>query len=300
VHLLRELTNVLTLRVRMPGSKLLTRIHEISHKAALDTVAVAFYDYETSLRFAVRGDRPFHAASTFKAAILLGVLKAVEAGQVRLDDRLQIRNRFRSIIDGSPYRIERSRDADTTVHRAIGASMFIRELSEVMIVRSSNLATNLLLDLIGVDFVRKILEEADVRGVDVKRGVEDQLAHDQGINNEVTAEGLVRFYRLIVDEHFLPPDLRDEALRILCAQEFNNMIPAKLPKGTRVAHKTGEITTHCHDAGVVYAPNRRPYVLAILTEHGPEATKRNRAVAEISGAVYRFLAGGQGEEKPAA
>src|SRR5687767_3975165 len=249
----------------MPGSKLLTRVHEISHKAGFDTVAVALYDYETSLRFAVRGDRPFHAASTFKAAVLFGVLKAVEAGQVRLDDRLQVRNRFLSIIDGSPYRIERSRDADSTVHRAIGGSMSIRELSEVMVVRSSNLATNLLLDLIGVDFVRKILDEAGATGVDIKRGVEDRLAHDQGINNEVTAEGLVRFYRLIVDEQFLPSDLRDEALQILSAQEFNSMIPLKLPKGTRVAHKTGEISTHCHDAGIVYAPNRRPYVVAILT-----------------------------------
>jgi beta-lactamase class A len=296
---LREIANLPTLQERMPGSKLLTRIQEISHKAVFDTVAVAFYDYQTSLRFAVRGDRPFHAASTFKAAVLLAVLKAVEEGRVRWDDRLQVRNRFLSIVDGSPYRIERTRDADASAHRAIGGSMSIRELAEVMVVRSSNLATNLLLDFVGVEFVRKVLDEAGVRGVEVKRGVEDQLAHDQGINNEVTAEGLVRLYRLIVD-HFLPAELQAEAVRILSAQEFNSMIPAKLPAGTRVAHKTGEISTHCHDAGIIFPAGRRPYVLAILTEHGPEATRRNRAVAEISGAVYRYLAGGHGEEKPAA
>src|SRR5687767_5806409 len=198
----------------MPGSKLLTRVHEISHKAGFDTVAVALYDYETSLRFAVRGDRPFHAASTFKAAVLFGVLKAVEAGRARLDDRLQVRNRFLSIVDGSPYRIERSRDADATVHRAIGGSLSIRELAEVMVVRSSNLATNLLLEFIDVEWVRKVLDEAGVRGIEIKRGVEDQLAHDQGINNEVTAEGLVRFYRLIAEDHFLPADLQEEAVRI--------------------------------------------------------------------------------------
>jgi beta-lactamase class A len=300
VRPLREPANVLTLQERMPGSKLLTRIQEISHKAGFHTVAVAFYDYETSLRFAVRGDRAFHAASTFKAAVLLGVLKAVEAGRARLDDRLQVRNRFLSIVDGSPYRIERSRDADATVHRAIGGSLSIRELAEVMVVRSSNLATNLLLEFIDVEWVRKVLDEAGVRGIEIKRGVEDQLAHDQGINNEVTAEGLVRFYRLIAEDHFLPADLQAEAVRILSAQEFNSMIPAKLPKGTQVAHKTGEISTHCHDAGIVYPAGRRPYVLAILTEHGPEAIRRNRAVADISGAVYRYLAGGHGEEKPAA
>ena len=284
----------------MPGSKLLTRIHEISHKARFDTVAVAFYDYETELRFAYHGDRYFHAASTFKAGVLLGLLKAVEAGRARLDDRLQVRNRFRSVIDGSPYRIPRERDADSSVHRAIGGSLSIRELAEVMIVRSSNLATNLLLDFIGVDYVRNVLENAGARGIEIKRGVEDQRAHEAGLNNEVTAEGLIRLHRLFLEDHLLTAESREEGLRIMLGQEFRSMIPAKLPKDTRVAHKTGEISTHCHDSGIVYPQDRKPYVIAILTEHGPETVKRNRAVAEISAAVFRYLAGGSGEEKSAA
>jgi beta-lactamase class A len=281
----------------MPGSKLLHRIHEISQKARFDTVAVACYDYETSLRFAYQGDRLFHAASTFKAGVLLAVLKAAEERRLQLDDQLQVRNRFRSVVDGSPYRIERDRDADASVHRAIGGSLSIRDLAEVMIVRSSNLATNLLIDLVGIDYVRQVMENGDVRGIDIKRGVEDKLAHERGINNEASAEGLVRLHRLFVEEHFLPAELREEALRILFAQEFKSMIPARLPKEARVAHKTGEISTHCHDAGLIYVPGRKPYAVAILTEHGPEAVKRNRAVAEISAAVYRFVAGGQPEEK---
>jgi beta-lactamase class A len=283
----------------MPGSKLLHRIHEISQKARFDNVGIAFYDYETSLRFAYQGDRPFHAASTFKTGVLIAVLKAAEEGRLHLDDQLQVRNRFRSIVDGSPYRIERDRDADTSVHRAIGGSLSIRDLAEVMIIRSSNLATNLLVDLLSVDYVRDVLESGNVRGVDIKRGVEDKVAHERGINNEATAEGLVRLHRLLVEEHFLPAELRDEGLRILFAQEFKSMIPARLPRESRVAHKTGEISTHCHDAGVVFVPDRKPYVVAILTEHGPEAVKRNRAVAEISAAIFRFVAGAQAEEKPA-
>src|SRR6478609_1365264 len=103
----------------MPGSKLLTRIHEIAQRARLATVGIAFYDYENSLRFAYQGERTFHAASTFKSAVLLAVLKAAEEGRLRLDSQLQIRNRFRSVVDGSIYRIERERDADSSVHRAI-------------------------------------------------------------------------------------------------------------------------------------------------------------------------------------
>jgi beta-lactamase class A len=278
----------------MPGSKLLHRIQEISQRANFDAIAVAFYDYETSLRFAFQGDRPF------KAGVLLGVLKAAEQERLRLDDQLQIRNRFRSIVDGSLYRIERDRDADASVHRAVGGSLLIRDLARAMIVRSSNLATNLLLDLVGVDYVCQILADAGVRGVEVKRGVEDKIAHERGINNEVTAEGLIRLHRLLVDDHFLTDPFRQEGLDILFAQEFKSMLPAKLPKDVKVAHKTGEISTHCHDAGIVFASNRKPYVVSILTEHGPAVIKRNKAVAEISAAIFRYLEVGQPEERPAA
>lgn len=284
----------------MTGSKLLNRIHEISQKARFDAVGIAFYDYETSLRFAYQGDRPFHAASTFKTGVLLALLKAVEEGRVLLDDQLQIRNRFVSVADGSPYRISKDRDADAAVHRAVGRSLSIRDLARVMINRSSNLATNLLIDFLGVAYVREVLERGDVRGVDIKRGVEDTVAHERGINNEATAEGMVRLYRLFIEEHFLPTALRDEGLQILFSQELNSMIPAKLPKEARIAHKTGEISTHCHDSGIVFLPERKPYVLAIFTEHGGEVVKRSRAVADISAAIFRFITGGQTEVKTAA
>ena len=275
----------------MPGSKLLTRIHEISHKAGFQDIGIAFYDYETSLRFSYHGDRFFHAASTFKAGILLALFKAVEEGKVRLDDHLQIRNRFRSVVDGSTFRIERERDGDSSVHRAIGGSKSIRQLGWVMVTRSSNLATNLLLDYIGLDYVRKFLADEKIDGIEIKRGVEDQLAHQQGINNEATAEGLVSLFSLLLEDDFLRPELREEGLSILLQQEFRSMIPARLPEGTKVAHKTGEISTHCHDAGIVFVPERKPYVLAILVEHGPGANRRNRAIAEISSAIHRYLTG---------
>lgn len=281
----------------MPGSKLLARIVEISQKAQLENVAVAFYDYESSLRFSYHGDRPFHAASTFKAGILFALLKAAEAGKAQLSDPLHVRNRFLSIVDGTPYRIERDRDGDTAVHRRTGRSMSLEQLARAMITRSSNLATNLLLDFVGLPFIRKALENAGVDGLEVRRGVEDHVAFQQGINNETTAEGLLHLFRVFLDEKQLPEEHRQRALEILFAQEFNSMIPARLPEGVRVAHKTGEISTHCHDAGIVYPPDRQPYVVAILTESAPSNTKRQKAVAEISGAIYRYLVGGHKEEK---
>ena len=147
-----------------------------------------------------------------------------------------------------------------------------------MITRSSNLATNLLLDYLTPEVVRGVLESEGVTGIQVRRGVEDLAAHEQGINNEVTAEGLVRLFEAFP---------KGEGLDILLAQEFNAMIPARLPKTVLVAHKTGEISTHVHDAGLVLPPGQRPYALAILTQSAPGDEGRQKAVAEISHAIYQ-------------
>jgi beta-lactamase class A len=75
------------------------------------------------------------------------------------------------------------------------------------------------------------------------------------------------------------------------------MIPARLPREARVAHKTGEISTACHDAGIVQLPDRQPYIVAILSETGPETKNRTRAIAEISAAIHRYVVGSPREEK---
>jgi beta-lactamase class A len=173
--------------------------------------------------------------------------------------------------------------------------MRVRELARAMIVRSSNLATNLLLDYVGLEAARRVLKEARMEGIELKRGVEDTAAFEQGVNNEVTAEGLARCFRLLCQEGFVRAETREQMIEVLCAQEFNGMIPAPLPKEARVAHKTGEISTVCHDAGIVFLPRRRPYVVAILTEWPAHVERRQGCVAEISREVHRWLTrGGEG------
>jgi beta-lactamase class A len=119
--------------------------------------------------------------------------------------------------------------------------------------------------------------------------VEDERAFELGINNRVTADGLVQLLRVIAEERAFSPELSHSMLDILHAQEFRSGIPARLPRAVRVAHKTGEISTVAHDAGVVYTPGRKPYVIAVLTEWAPEATGRSATIAETSHTVYEML-----------
>ena len=262
---------------------------KIAADAEFGAVAVVAHDYDSGREFALDGDRVFHAASTIKVPLLLAIYKLAEEGRLHLDDTLHVRNRFRSLAGDEVFRVAANRDGDGAVHRRVGRSMRVRELARAMITRSSNLATNLLLDHVGIEAVRSVLAEAQIDGIEIARGVEDTRAFAQGISNRVTARGLARLFRLLCDGDFVNDETRGQMLEILHAQEFNSMIPEGLPKDARVAHKTGEISTVCHDAGIVFLPGRKPYVVAILTEMSASVETRSGPVAEISRAVFEAL-----------
>ena len=267
------------------------RIEVTARKSGARAVGVALHDVESGAQLHYDPDRWFHGASTIKVAILLAVYGEIDRGRLVPQSRVHVRNRFLSAYDGSPFRVLADRDADSEVHAAIGKTMRISELALHMIATSSNLATNLLLDLIGLETVQRTIDRFALTGIDVRRGVEDEKAYEHGIVNRVTANGLVALLRLIAEERAYSPELSREMLDILHQQEFKKGIPARLPRDVRVAHKTGDISTVAHDAGVVYAPNRQPYVITILTEWAADAGNRSATIATISHAVYDALRG---------
>src|SRR5205809_6668554 len=265
-------------------------LETLSSESKARVIAVALHDLESGLRFSLAGDRWFHAASTIKVAVLLAVLRAADEGHLRLDDPLHVRNRFIGAADGVPFRLDPDSDAMPELYQAIGRTVKISALAEGMIAASSNLATNLLLDLVGVEYARNVLRDAQVSGVELRRGVQDENAHERGIDNEVTADGLLTLLCAVRGD-FLSNESREHAIRILLAQRFKSMIPAGLPAHATVAHKTGEISTACHDMGIVYLPEREPYIAVILTEFASEQDGRRETVAAISEAIYRSVVG---------
>jgi beta-lactamase class A len=252
--------------------------------------AVALLDYETGFRFTLNADRRFHAASTIKVAILLAIGKAIDEGRIRPDDTLHVRNRFLSAVDRTPFRLDAESDGYPQLYRSIGRTAKVSDLTEWMIVSSSNLATNLLLDYLTVEKAREAVSAAGMNGVDLRRGVDDTKAHEQGLNNETTAQGLLDLFAALRGD-FLSKASRDLVINTLLQQRFNSMIPALLPQHASVAHKTGEISTACHDAGIIYLPEREPYILAVLTEVPAESNGRREAIAKISEVVFQCLTG---------
>jgi beta-lactamase class A len=265
------------------------RFAELEQVVGARALAVAISDFETGTEFDFNGGRWFHAASTIKLAVLVGVYGAIHRGELLLQSRVHVRNRFLSAYDGSPYRVRSDRDANAEVHREIGRTLRVSELADYMITSSSNLATNLLLDLVGLDVLQRTLDSFGLEGIDLRRGVEDELAYQHGINNRVTARGLVGLLRLIEEERAFSPALSRQMLDILHRQQFRSGIPAGLPREARVANKTGDISTVAHDAGLVYLPGRKPYAIAVLTEWEPTATGRSTTIAAASYIAYAAL-----------
>src|SRR5919109_4744144 len=265
-------------------------VRAITEEARLNAAGVAAHDFASGAQWHVDGDRWFHAASTIKVAILVALAAAVAEARFQLFSRLAVRNRFLSAADGSTFRIPVARDANTEVHKYVGRTMLLDEMALHMIATSSNLATNLLLDLVGVDYARAVLTRIGVEGVDLRRGVEDERALEAGIINRVTARGLVQLFRAIYEGRAAPDQGTHWMLHVLHQQQFTSGIPAGLPDTVRgqatVANKTGEISNMAHDAGLVFLPDESVYAIAVLTETAPGVSPGLQTVARLARVAY--------------
>jgi beta-lactamase class A len=262
-------------------------------------VAVAYRTLDGSSQLLFDPDKTFHAASTMKVPVMIELFRQAEAGTVKLDDQLPIRNEFRSIVDGSPYKLSEGDDSDREVYANVGKTMTLRRLNELMITVSSNFATNLLIEKLGAENIRATVTKLGADGMKVLRGVEDSKAFDKGLNNATTARGLLVLFDKIGQGKAVSAAADKEMLDVLKRQKFNEGIPAGVPPGTPVAHKTGSITRIHHDAGIVLGP--KPYVLVILVRgiqdqkvSGPLMAAISRAVwdSQLSASSFRLSASG--------
>ncbi|MBL8206058.1 MAG: serine hydrolase [Blastocatellia bacterium] len=270
-------------------AQLKPKLETLIAASGAETVGVAVYDLESKQTLLINNKISLHAASTMKVPVMMELFRQAAAKQINLDATITIKNEFASIVDGSPYQLNASDDSDDLIYQKIGQPMTIRALIERMIVRSSNLATNILIEKAGAKNTMKLMHKLDANDIQVRRGVEDNKAFRAGLNNTTTAYDLMILLRAIAEKKVANARACEEMLAILEKQEFNEGIPAGLPANTRVAHKTGSITKIYHDVGIVYVPNRKPYVIVVLTRGFAEEKRAHQLVAEISRQVYEAV-----------
>jgi beta-lactamase class A len=247
-------------------------------------VGVAFRTLDGKIEWFSRADDVFHAASTMKIPVMIELFHQVREGKLELDELLPIKNEFHSLVDASIYTLDPADDSETDLYKAVGQTRTMNQLCELMITVSSNLATNLLVEKLGVDNIRATVHALHADGMSVLRGVEDNKAYEKGMNNTTTARGLLILLEAIARGQAVDPDSSRQMVEILARQKFNEAIPAGLPSGTRVAHKTGELPKIHHDAAIIYAP--RPFVLVILVRGLAESKDSAALMADITRRTY--------------
>lgn len=247
-------------------------------------VAVVFETLDGKKTLALDPDKSFHAASTMKVPVMIELFRQAEAGTLSLDEPLPIKNEFHSIVDGSVYQLSVGDDSDAEVYKAVGKTLTLRQLCEAMITVSSNFAANLLIERLGAKNIQATTDRLGAPGMHVLRGVEDQKAFDAGMNNTTTARALEVLLMKLATGHAVSPKADAEMVAILEKQHFHDAIPAGLPEGTVVAHKTGNITRIHHDAAIVYGG--QPYVLVVLVRGIDDEKKSAALIASISREVW--------------
>jgi beta-lactamase class A len=249
--------------------------------------------YYKSLRsgelITIQPDSSFHAASTMKVPVMIEFFRQVERKGIGEQQPVLLINSFASIVDGSPFSVAPLDDSDSTMYLRVGSWVPARELVERMIVRSSNLATNAIIALVGAMNANATARSLGAAHIQVLRGVEDGKAFQKGLNNTTTARDLGVLLEAIEKRTAGSARACTEMLGILSRQEFNDEIPAGLPPGTRVAHKTGSITGVLHDAAIVYLPNQAPYVLVVLTKNIQDDRVARTLIADLSRLVYEHV-----------
>jgi len=231
----------------------------------------------------------FHAASTMKTPVMIEVFKQAAENKFNLDDSIEIKNEFKSIVDDSIYSLDITDDSGEELYNFIGKKKTIRQLVFDMITVSSNLATNILIELVGAKNTTETLRSIGANDIKVLRGVEDNKAFQLGLNNVVTAFDLMLIYENLAKNKFADENLTNEMLNILFQQKYNSRIPAKLPPEIKVAHKTGSITGVGHDSGIVFLPDGRKYVLVLLSKNVKDEKAVIEAQAEVSKIIYEYV-----------
>jgi beta-lactamase class A len=280
-----------TLSRRFGGDSLRVRIERRIAQLPGAVVGIAYRDLGSSDSLDIAADERFHAASTMKVPVLIELYRRIDARALRTDQGILLVNEFASIVDGSHYSLDAGDDSDSSAYNAIGSRVTVRELMDRMITRSSNLATNALIELVGAHQVDSTAHALGARSIEVRRGVEDNKAFRAGLNNTTTARDLAVLMSAI-ERGTAASRASCNAMRdILLRQEFNDEIPAGVPPGTRVAHKTGWITGVHHDAAIVYPARRAPYVLVVLTRGIEDDAKARALIADVSRLIYAHATG---------
>ncbi|OUI83346.1 beta-lactamase [Acetobacter tropicalis] len=229
------------------------------------------------------------AASTIKLFVLDAAYDAFTKGTLHPQDTVTVHNRFHSLVGTGTFALDQKEDSYDPLYAQAGKLVPVSELLRVMIQYSSNLATNLMVEKLGVMPIRSVVKAQGLDGIVFGRMIEDFDANDKGIRNQVSARGLGAFLQKLDNGQIVGKAQSQSMVQIMLGQKFNDIIPPGLPAGTPVAHKTGWVHGVRNDAAIVTLPNGKHYILVVLTSDLPDEQAGIKVLNTLSHQTYTYF-----------
>jgi len=251
--------------------------------------ALAFKDLSSNQQLFINEKETFHAASTMKTPVMIETFKQAASGKFKITDSVVVKNVFKSIVDGSSYSLDSVNDSEHDLYTRVGMKLTVYDLLFRMITKSSNLATNNIIDMVGANNVNKTMHGYGIKKMEVLRGVEDSKAFEAGLNNTTNAYDLMLVFERLAKGTAVDKKSSEAMLDILFHQHFSNKIAGKLPKDVRVANKTGSIVAVNHDSGIVFLPDGRKYIIVMLSKGIESEDISSELLANVSRIVYEYV-----------
>jgi len=228
--------------------------------------------------FEHQADRTQYSASTMKLPVAIAMMRKVAAGELALDQPVIVHNDFASAASGR-FGVNQAEDEAPATWTKLGTPVELGWLATEMITLSSNLATDLVLECVGVDAANAVLAEYGSGRSAIRRGIDDRAAQAAGISNTMSPADLAGVLVAVGNDKTAGGEyVRD----LLAGNQWNGEIPAGVPAGTRVEHKNGWDTRIRHDGGIVYPPDAEPFVLTVCTTSELPDADAQRLIASIA------------------
>jgi len=236
-------------------------------------VAVVVKNLKSKEEFKINENFVFPSASTIKLSIMSELLNKINEGTLKLNDTVELSKDMKTGGDGILKELN------------CGHKFTLEEIMTLMIIVSDNMATNILIDLLGIDNINTTIKNLGLKNTKLQRKMMDSQAAREGKENLITANDLANILELIYKGKNINSKYSDLMLNILKRQQVRGRLDLYLPEEVVIAHKTGDLDNLEHDAGIVYLPETE-YIICVLTNQTDSNKDGREIIGKISKMVY--------------
>jgi len=245
------------------------------------TAGIAFYDFEREEKIEINEGEIFESASLVKLPVMIEIYRKIEAGELKEEEEIVLKEE------------DKTGGSGILKDKPSGSLWTVKELVELMITESDNTATDILIDLAGMEEVENTCRKIGLLNTTLERKIYAFEEIDHGKDNLTSPQDMCLLFTKLYEGPEISEMAGKEMLSILKGQKNKKIIPRFLPEDTVCAHKTGGLLGIVHDCGIVYPPDRNPYVLVLMGKNVSDNDLAEEVFAGISEKIYFYLQKGE-------